>query len=146
MVSFKDCDIIINNQTYTSKTTNIEGEPLQIPLDGISILEHRMILNLSLEHLHKLQTETRSDLEHLKLTSNSIHWGHWSFFTAATFSPIIIGIIILLIIFPNRNKIEFRYKFWKPNTTDREQQVEDNRRSKFRRPTLTDVIPMEVHH
>lgn len=57
LIQYETCTIQINNTSYTSKTRNVSGKPIHLPLDGITITKNGDIVNLSMEHLHKLQTD-----------------------------------------------------------------------------------------
>lgn len=103
-----------------------------------------------MEHLHKLQIETRKDLDVLRLTNNSLQFPHWLIFGGITILPIIIGIAIFLSIFSHRTtNIKLR--------TIKSEIVQDatNQLSKtepkeviahFKNLTVADIMNQEVHH
>lgn len=145
MIHYENCTIRINNVSYTNKPRNITGNPIHLPLDGITITKNGDILNLSMEHLHKLQTETRKDLDLLRLTSNSFHFPHWSLFGGLTILPIIIGFVILFSIFSHRVtnvKLETI-----PHINDHHANPEPSKNTENFKPfSVADTMPLEVHH
>lgn len=150
LIHYENCTIRINNISYTSKTRNITGKPLHLPLDGISITKNGDVLNLNLEHLHKLQVETRKELETLRLENNSLHFPHWSIFGGITILPIIIGIAILFSIFSHRTtKIQLQNNI--PEPTPEVRVYHGNSDSKevinnFKKLTMADILTQEVQH
>lgn len=149
LIEYENCTLLINNVSYISKSRNITGKPLHLPLDGISITKNGDILNLSMEHLHELQMETRKDLEYLQLDNNSLHFPHWSIFGGITVLPIIIGIAILCSILFNRStKIKLQTNIPKPtpDIKDRGKTETKNNIDNFRKLTIADIMPLEDHH
>ncbi|XP_055529040.1 uncharacterized protein LOC129721024 [Wyeomyia smithii] len=94
-ISFENCNVSIDNNTFSSNIHNLEESPLQIPLEGISVEQGHLIVNLSLEHLHELHLETRKELENIKLQTNSFHWPKLTIFGGITFPLTIIISIVL---------------------------------------------------
>lgn len=150
LIQYENCTIRINNASYTDRTQNITGKPIHLPLDGISITKNGDVLNLNLEHLHKLQIETRKDLDILRLTNNSLQFPHWSIFGGLTILPVIIGIVILFSIFSHRTtKVQLQTNI--PETIPDVREQLGNTESKkvignFKRLTIADIMPLEVHH
>lgn len=150
LIQYENCTLIIDNVSYTSKIRNITGTPLHLPLDGISITKNGDVLNLSMEHLHELQMEARKDLDYLRLNNNSLHFPHWSIFGGITILPIIIGIAILFSIFSHRSttvKLQTVIPEVKPDVKENHGNPEsvkviDN----FKKLTIADVMPLELHH
>lgn len=145
LIQFENCTIRINNVSYTSKPKNITGQPINLSLDGITITKNGDVLNLSMEHLHKLQAETRKDLDLLRLTNNSLHFPHWSLFGGITLLPIIIGFVILFSIFSHRiTNIKLETI---PSINDHHTIPEPRKNiENFKTFSLTDTMPLEVHH
>ncbi|XP_055608069.1 uncharacterized protein LOC129755545 [Uranotaenia lowii] len=148
LIQYENCTIRINNIVYTSKTQNITGKPLYLPLDGISITKNGEILNLSLSHLHKLQKETRNELDLLRLENNSLSFPHWSIIGGIAVLPTLIGIAILFSFFFHRTT-NIKLHTTSPETTpDVGNQVWKTERGRkvtnFRKLTLSDVMTQEA--
>lgn len=145
LIQYENCTIRINNVSYSSKASKVTGKPIHLPLDGITIIKNGDVLNLSMEHLHKLQTETRQEMDLLRLTSNSLHFPHWSLFGGLTILLIIIGFVILLSIFSHRTtylKLEAI-----PGTNDHQAAQEPKRNiENFKTFSWTETMPLEIHH
>ncbi|XP_055630562.1 uncharacterized protein LOC129771171 [Toxorhynchites rutilus septentrionalis] len=104
MVTFHNCEITINNRKFSNKVQNLTGNVILLPLNGIALEKGVTILNLSLEHLHKLHIETRRDLETIRLEANSLQWPHWSIFGGLSITPVIIGVIFLAYYLHTRKR------------------------------------------
>lgn len=63
---------------------------MNLPIYGVHI-EPQKMLNLSLEHLHSLHLELRSEMRQIRLETDSITWTTWSL-------PSLIGTPLLCII------------------------------------------------
>lgn len=104
LITFHDCEVNINNITYSNRVQNIGGYPIQLPLDGIIIQKQFTIANLSLEHLHHLHLETRKEMEYIRLNNTSLEWPTWSMLGGIfAFPCIITGTVFLLKIFLHRS-------------------------------------------
>lgn len=141
LVSFESCEISIDNRTYSSSIKNLEESPLQIPLDGVTVDNQHLIINLSLEHLHELHLETRKDLDYIKLQTNSLHWPKLTIFGGIAFPLTIISIAIVFnFIFNRSTKIEIQH----------EEPAKDVPiildATPLRTLTFADVISMEPNH
>ncbi|XP_058811110.1 uncharacterized protein LOC131676002 [Topomyia yanbarensis] len=96
IVFFRNCQLYINNVLYSSRVKTLPGNPIQLPLDGIDVNMHQEILNISLDHLHKLHLETRKELDVIRLSTNSIKWPTLSIFGGIMSLLSLIGIAFLL--------------------------------------------------
>ena len=94
LINFHDCEININNISFRSEKRKLSTDPIQLPLDGITIQEQYTIVNLSLESLHNMHLETRKELDLIRLENNSVQFPHWHIFGGMVSLPIIIGIIL----------------------------------------------------
>lgn len=149
LIQYENCTARIDNVSYTSKTRNIIGKPIHLPLDGIPISKHGDILNLSMEHLHKLQIEARKDLDLLRLNSNSLRFPHWSIFGGITIIPIVIGLAILSIFSHRTTKVKLHTTIPEtiPNVKDHHGKTEAKEIThNFKKLTIADIMPLEVHH
>ncbi|XP_053698942.1 uncharacterized protein LOC128745900 [Sabethes cyaneus] len=106
LISFNNCQLRINDVLYTSRVKTLPGNPIQLHLDGVEIKKQQDILNISVEHLHKLQTETRKDLDLIRLKNNSWHFLNWSIWSiiGGMISPLIICTLLLLSFLIYRNR------------------------------------------
>ncbi|XP_058816748.1 uncharacterized protein LOC131680031 [Topomyia yanbarensis] len=91
IVFFRNCQLYINNVLYSSRVKTLPGNPIQLPLDGIDVNMHQEILNISLDHLHKLHLETRKELDVIRLSTNSIKWPTLSIFGGIMSLPSLIA-------------------------------------------------------
>lgn len=143
LITFHDCDVNINNHSYSSKIRKIAGSPIQLPLDGIAVQMQFSIANLSLEHLHNLHLETRKEMEYIRLNNTSIKWPAWSILGGIISLPCLItGTAILLKILLRRSttvKIQQT-----PNTTPIQEPMKDIQPN-LRSLTIRDVIRTEPH-
>lgn len=148
-VSFSNCQLHINHVLYTSKIQTLPGNPVKLHLDGVEIKKQQEILNLSMEHLHKLQLETRRELELLRLNNTSLHFPHWSIIGGMAISPFIIGFLLLLsfLIYRNRTiQLNLNNSTQDQNSATESISVQlplDDLQPKFRTLTSQDVIRME---
>lgn len=162
VIYFNNCQLTINNITYHKRTQNLPGNPIKLPLDGIEVKKHREVLNISLEHLHQLHLDTRKELEVIRLSASSITWPHWTLIGGISFSPLIIGTIILSCFRGRtiRVKINERRKANNNTTTGNQHHatkispidlensngtVTYNQHNIFRKPSPADMIRMEPH-
>ncbi|XP_065086119.1 uncharacterized protein LOC135708105 [Ochlerotatus camptorhynchus] len=72
LISFNNCEVTINNQTFSNYNQSITGEPIYLPLYGIPIEKQHTVVNLSLHHLHNLHLEARKEMEEIRLNTTSI--------------------------------------------------------------------------
>lgn len=108
LVSYENCSVNISNIMFRNTIQHLSGNPIRLSLDGVEITKDRKVLNLSLEHLHYLQTETRKDLESIRLENDSLQWTPWSIFGTFTFTPTIIGLAILFCFFARRHAMKIQ--------------------------------------
>lgn len=143
LIHFRNCQLYINSTTYTSRLKTLPGNPTQIHLNGVEIKKHQEILNLSLEHLHKLHTETRKELDVIRLSTKSIQWPTWSILSGAfSLHCVIIGIVILLMCFSNRTAtVEIQQMSNSTSTREPLRDIQPN----FRWLTIQEVIRTEPH-
>lgn len=155
LLHFNNCHVNINNVLYDKRTQTLPGKPIQLPLNGIEIKMHQEILNISLEHLHKLQQQTRKELGKIRLSSISLHWPHWSLIGGISFSPFIIASTILLCYFRKRTIINNLPQISKGITsrtiTNNFPQISKEIKSGhqqtiFRNLSPAELIQMEPHH
>lgn len=160
VIHFHDCHLIINNISYYQRSQKLPGNPIQLPLDGIEVKKHQEVLNISLEHLHKLHLDTRKELEIIRLSAKSISWPHWTLIGGISFSPLIIGSIILSCFRAKTIKVKFNNprKTGNSTTTGNQQNTSpstnvENPNSTtakhhhniFRNPSPASLIRMEPH-
>lgn len=108
LISFNNCEVTINNQTFSNYNQNITGEPIHLPLYGIPIEKQRTVVNLSLHHLHNLHLETRKEMEQIRLNATSIGWPHWTIFGGLSFTPIVISVLFLFICRNRRTEVDIQ--------------------------------------
>lgn len=137
IISYDNCKIHINDKVHSSHIIDLTGDPIHLPLDGVTIEKQSEIANLSLEHLHNLHLETRKDLNLIRLTSNSLHWKLIGGFSL----PLFIGIICSLVIIFRRNA-RVKIQIGKPQDTS---SIAHTNNFTFRNLTHADVIRMEPH-
>lgn len=144
LIQYENCTIQINGIPYTSQTRNIAGKPIYLPLDGITISKNGDVLNLSMEHLHKLQSETRKELDLLRLETNSLHFPHWPLFGGIAILPIIIGIAIFFSIFFHRTT---KIKLQTVPSNKEHHGAQEPRQSveNFKTFSIVDTMNQEVH-
>ncbi|XP_055625286.1 uncharacterized protein LOC129767975 [Toxorhynchites rutilus septentrionalis] len=143
LITFHDCEININNISYSNEIQNMVGSPIQLPLDGITIQKQLTIANLSLEHLHHLHLEMRKEMEYIRLNNTSIEWPAWSIMGGIiSFPCMIIGIVILLKIFSHRSATVKIKQI--PSTTPTQEPLKDIQPNP-RPMTIRDVIRTEPH-
>lgn len=106
LISYRNCSVNVSNFMFSNIIQQLTGKPTHLSLQGVTMTKDRTILNLSLEHLHHLQTETRKDLELIRLENKSLKWIPWSIFGAFSFTPIIIGLAIFLSCFIRRKSMK----------------------------------------
>ncbi|XP_055630619.1 uncharacterized protein LOC129771218 [Toxorhynchites rutilus septentrionalis] len=157
VIFFSNCQLYVNNVLYTSRVQTLPGNPVQLHLDGVEIKMQQEILNISVEHLHKLQLETRKELELLRLNNTSLHFPHWSIFGGMAISPFIIGSLPFLCFLIYRNRtIQVNLNNSHPNNSSQDQNTSmkpeavqlplDNIRPTFRTLSIRDVIQIEPNH
>lgn len=78
LVSYDNCTINVSNFMVSNKVQQLTGISIQLSLDGLTITKGQQIFNISLEHLHHLQTETRKDMELWRTTVSSGPLGRFS--------------------------------------------------------------------
>ncbi|XP_058448226.1 uncharacterized protein LOC131428341 [Malaya genurostris] len=142
VVFFRNCQLYINNASYNSRMKTLPGNPIQLPLDGIAVKMHQEILNISLDHLHKLHLETRKELDVIRLSTNSIKWPTLSLFGGIMSLPSLIGIAFLLRFLIHRSST-INIQQAAPTTT-----VEDpvpDIQPNIRHLTIREVIRTEPH-
>ncbi|XP_052562976.1 uncharacterized protein LOC128092676, partial [Culex pipiens pallens] len=96
LITFKNCGVIINHETYLNKPQILSGERLRIPLDGVKITFHDTVVNLSMRHLLELNLERRREIESLQLKTDSMTWPNWSLLGGVAISPYIIIALLFL--------------------------------------------------
>lgn len=144
LISFHDCEVTINNISYSNTIQNMAESPIQLPLDGISIQKQFTIANLSLEHLHSLHLEMRKEMDYIRLnnTSFSIKWPSWPVFGGiVSFPCMIIGIAVFFKVFSHRSAT---VKIQASNAIATQEPVVDIQ-PRIRPLTLMDVIRTEPH-
>ncbi|XP_055629853.1 uncharacterized protein LOC129770793 [Toxorhynchites rutilus septentrionalis] len=137
LISFNNCEVTVNNQTFSNYNRNITGEPIHLPMYGIPIEKQRIVVNLSLHHLHNLHLETRKEMEEIRLNATSIQWPHWTIFGGLSFTPIVISIIFFLFISRHRRsevKIQMNHQKQAPDEAKR-----------FQILPLSEILRMEPH-
>lgn len=137
LISFNNCQVTINNQTFSNYKKNITGEPIHLPLYGIPIEKQRTVINLSLHHLHNLHLEARKEMAEIRLNTTSIQWPHWTIFGGLSTTSIVISIVLFLSIFRHRR-------------TDVEVQVNPQKQTpdeacSFQILPLSEIVRMEPH-
>lgn len=147
LIHFTNCSIEIDNHPYSSNISTLESEIIHIPLDGIPIESQHSILNLSLEHLHKTQMETRKILKHIQLQSHSLQWPHW---TLAGGLPVtLIGLAFFIkYLFDRKTNVKFQIRNIQDETGTRSsekrefrnQPLDSKNRNSWRNPTLTEIM------
>lgn len=103
LITYSNCKVIINNQTFVNQIQNITGGLFHLPLYGVPIDQRQEVVNLSLEHLHNLHLQTRNEMEFIRLKNKSLQWPRWSIFGGLTATPFIIGIVLFLVFSFRRN-------------------------------------------
>ncbi|XP_062711508.1 uncharacterized protein LOC115268173 [Aedes albopictus] len=144
LISFHDCEVTINNISYSNTIQNMAESPIQLPLDGISIQKQFTIANLSLEHLHSLHLEMRKEMDYIRLnnTSFSIKWPSWPVFGGiVSFPCMIIGIADFFKVFSHRSAT---VKIQASNAIATQEPVVDIQ-PRIRPLTLMEVIRTEPH-
>lgn len=139
IITFKNCNLLINNVLYSSTTQTLPGNVIQLPLDGLNIKKHREILNISLDHLHKLHLETRKELEFIRLSSGSISWPHWSVLGGISSTPLIICLVVLCYLMIRR-----RAKYQTPSIILDQESLREVQPT-IRRLTIREVVRTEPH-
>lgn len=135
LVSFNNCEVTINNQTFSNYNQNITGEPIHLPMYGIPIEKQRIVVNLSLHHLHNLHLEARKEMEQIRLNATSIQWPHWTIFGGLSVSPLIICAVFFLSIFCHRrSQVEL----------NQQKQTPDEAKT-FQILPLSEIVRMEPH-
>lgn len=143
LIYFRNCQLYINSTMYTSKVKILPGNPIPVHLNGVKIKKHQDILNISLEHLHKLHMETRKELDTIRLSTNSIQWPTWSILGGAfSLHCIIIGMAILLKCFSHRSATVNIQQI--PKTTPTHEPLKDIQ-PHIRQLTIQEVIRTEPH-
>lgn len=137
LISFNNCEVTINNQTFSNYNQNITGKPIHVPMYGIPIEKQRIVVNLSLHHLHNLHLEARKEMEQIRLNTTSIQWPHWTIFGGLSFSPVIICAVLFLYIFRNR-KPEVEIQMNQQKTTPEETRT-------FQILPLSEIVRTEPH-
>ncbi|XP_058828545.1 uncharacterized protein LOC131688355 [Topomyia yanbarensis] len=142
IVFFRNCQLYINNVLYSSRVKTLPGNPIQLPLDGIDVNMHQEILNISLDHLHKLHLETRKELDVIRLSTNSIKWPTLSIFGGIMSLPSLIGIAFLLRFLIHRSAtINIQPAARITTVEDPVPDIQPN----IRRLTIREVIRTEPH-
>lgn len=108
LISFSNCEVTINNSTFSNQIQNTTGEPVHLPLFGIPIEKQRTVVNLSLEHLHNLHLETRKEMKAIRLNATSLQWPHWTVFGGLSVTPIIICAVFFLFLCLRGYKVKVR--------------------------------------
>lgn len=145
LVSYDNCKINVSNFMVSNKVQQLTGKPIQLSLDGLTITKGQQIFNISLEHLHHLQTETRKDLELIRLENNSFQWTPWSILGTFSLTPIVIGLAILLSIFVRRKTMKIQFNQQPrdvPTTTTKTREMTFG----FQHTSLEDIIRTEPHN
>ena len=141
LISFENCEVSIDNKTYRSSIQHFEDSPLQIPLEGISVKNENLIINLSLEHLHELHLDTRKELDYIKLHTNSLQWPTITIFGGIAFPLTVIGIAIIFNLLSRRSaKLRIQHE----NPSKDVPMIMDARPIKTL--TIADVISLEPYH
>lgn len=149
LISFNNCKVTINNQTFININQNITGKPIHLPIHGIPIEKQRTVVNLSLHHLHNLHLEARKEMEEIRLNTTSIQWPHWTLFGGLSITPIIISAVFLTFIFRSRRS-QVKIQMDQPKQipvkieTDQPKQTSDEKRT-FEILPLSEIVRMEPH-
>nr|XP_029713276.1 uncharacterized protein LOC115257610 [Aedes albopictus] len=141
LISYDNCTVNVSSIMVSNIIQHLTGKPIHLSLDGLAITKGKQIFNLSLEHLNLLQTETRRDLEQIRLENNSIQWTPWSIFGTFSFTPTVIGLAIFFSILAHRKAMKIQ--FTQPS---REVPITTDMKVGFQHTNLEDVIRTEPHH
>lgn len=141
LISYDNCTVNVSYIMVSNTIRHLNGKPIRLFLDGLTIVKDQHIPNLSLEHLNFLQTETRKDLDLIRLENNSINWTPWTIFGTFSLTPIIIGLAIFLSIFIRRQTMKIEMK---PQT--HEVPTTKDVTFSFRHANLEEIIRTEPHN
>ena len=105
LITYENCEIRINNSRYSNTVKNMTAAPINLSLDGVLIRRNQKIVNLSLEHLHKLHLEARRTIDFIHLNSSSLQWSwpHWTLFGGISFPIMIICFVLFYLVLSNRS-------------------------------------------
>lgn len=148
LIQFQHCTLKLNGEEYTNN--NYEAQPQSfIPTTGLKVNPTKFINRLPLELLQEQHLEHRSNIAHLNLTTDNIHWklnlfGWLSFGALSTTTTIIILVAAFGVL---------KTCFWKkhhdkeisttpePTNADREETTRPQRRLELQRQPH--LIPQE---
>lgn len=106
LISYDNCTVNVSSIMVSNIIQLLTGKPIHLSLDdGLAITKGKQIFNLSLEHLNLLQTETRRELEQIRLENNS----PWSIFGTFSFTPTIIGLAIFFSILAHSKAMKIQF-------------------------------------
>nr|XP_029715528.1 uncharacterized protein LOC109422627 [Aedes albopictus] len=130
-----NCGISERNLSGTYLVSFNNCEPIHLPMYGIPIEKQRIVVNLSLHHLHNLHLEARKEMEQIRLNATSIQWPHWTIFGGLSVSPLIICAVFFLSIFCHRrSQVEL----------NQQKQTPDEAKT-FQILPLSEIVRMEPH-
>lgn len=102
LIQFSSCMLKLNGEEYTNSNIEIPAKPF-IPTTGIKVNSTFTINRIPLQYLQDLHLDQRKHIEHLNLTTQSLHWnihlfGWLSFGGISTFSILLIIIIAVWVM------------------------------------------------
>uniref|UniRef100_A0AB38Z2L1 Envelope protein n=1 Tax=Biju errantivirus TaxID=3078397 RepID=A0AB38Z2L1_9VIRU len=149
-IKYSDCDIIINNETISTKILDIRGEPIPLNLDGIDVAKSNVFLNMTLNDLQELHQETRKQMEYIRLTNTSIAWPTWSIGGLVTLPWLVAGIMLLIRCKNRSTTINLQNSAAPSNSTAPTEnptiELDDIPVRSYKKPSLTEVIRVDPHH
>lgn len=152
LISFNNCEVTINNQTFSNYNQNMTGAPIHLPLYGIPIEKQHVVVNLTLQHLHDLHLEARKEMEEIRLNANSIQWPHMTILGGLSFIPIVISMVFFLFVFRCRgSKVDIQVnqqeQITEPRKADQANQLRQttDEVTSFQILPLSEIVRMEPH-
>lgn len=97
LIQFSGCTIKLNNEEYANSNTDVSPK-LYLPTTGLTVIPSKVINKMPLQYLQDFNLEHRSNIEHLNLTTNNIHW-KLHLFTWLSFGSISTITLWLLAVF-----------------------------------------------
>lgn len=145
LITHNNCTLQINNNSFSSTTENLVGDPINLQLDGVTIERQNYLLNLSLEHLHDLHIETRKELDYIKLENNSLSLYKWLIYGTLVLISIFVMVVVILYLclrFHSRSRIKIQLEDRQP----REEKSSPNTRKTFHSISVRDLFRTEPQH
>ncbi|XP_053661555.1 uncharacterized protein LOC128710639 [Anopheles marshallii] len=138
LLSYQSCDIFVNDEE----------------IYGINVTSKNHMLNLTLEHLHTMHMDLRSEMHQIRLEAKSFTWNNWSI-TSVMSTPVmlIIAACIYYIVKTQKTKTVININGQKPaispnSNNDNDNTCEENEPNtqispNFQPPTMMEVFRTE---